>query len=358
MMTSTSSRRTWPAPCGRCVSTGREPRLTQRHLEAIGLPVWTNAEARLCQVRCSARAELPEIGAEARTSSRSRTGPLDPAANDAGDVSWKVPMVSVLFPGQMPGLGPHHWAAGARWLHRSLTKVRSSGPRGWALRCSSTWLTQVISSRGRGPRSSATPAERPSRRCCPPDKSRPSTSTARKWSATARKWSSTTSKNGPRYSSRSRSRGSVAARRKGCLLCNDPVARRASSVHAERQHECQLTQPPIVRAPGAYGQTGSTDVVRLLQMGEALRRASRRMTTPCSTPPATEQDHLSARGYRRETVCGAGGAGRLGGVEAGVRRPPDALLAHDARPVSARGARFGALSGRATEQCGSIMHRV
>jgi aminobenzoyl-glutamate utilization protein B len=34
------------------------------------------------------------------------------AANDAGDISWKVPMVKFYFPGSIPHINFHHWAAG------------------------------------------------------------------------------------------------------------------------------------------------------------------------------------------------------------------------------------------------------
>jgi aminobenzoyl-glutamate utilization protein B len=42
------------------------------------------------------------------------TGPAvqKAAANDAGDISWKVPMVKFYFPGSIPHVNFHHWAAG------------------------------------------------------------------------------------------------------------------------------------------------------------------------------------------------------------------------------------------------------
>ena len=35
------------------------------------------------------------------------------ASNDCGDVSWKVPMARLWFPGNVPGITYHHWSAGA-----------------------------------------------------------------------------------------------------------------------------------------------------------------------------------------------------------------------------------------------------
>src|SRR6202043_1123187 len=34
------------------------------------------------------------------------------AANDAGDISWKVPMAKFIFPGSLPHVNFHHWGAG------------------------------------------------------------------------------------------------------------------------------------------------------------------------------------------------------------------------------------------------------
>ena len=34
------------------------------------------------------------------------------AANDAGDISWKVPMVKLYFPATVPNISFHHWVAG------------------------------------------------------------------------------------------------------------------------------------------------------------------------------------------------------------------------------------------------------
>ena len=35
------------------------------------------------------------------------------ASNDCGDVSWKVPMARLWFPGNVPGITYHHWSAGS-----------------------------------------------------------------------------------------------------------------------------------------------------------------------------------------------------------------------------------------------------
>jgi aminobenzoyl-glutamate utilization protein B len=84
----------------------------QRNVERVGMPSWTEQEdafARSLQKQAGA----PEIGL--RTSADSLQGPAVQiaASNDCGDVSWKVPMGRIWFPGNVPHLPFHHWTAGA-----------------------------------------------------------------------------------------------------------------------------------------------------------------------------------------------------------------------------------------------------
>jgi aminobenzoyl-glutamate utilization protein B len=86
--------------------------LVQRNISLVGMPEWTEDEqrfARELQTRANAKAEglrrdlrLPKGEAVQKWS-----------ANDAGDVSWKVPMVKLYYPANVPNLSAHHWAAGA-----------------------------------------------------------------------------------------------------------------------------------------------------------------------------------------------------------------------------------------------------
>lgn len=84
----------------------------QRNIEAIGLPKWTEEEQALA-LALQKRAGVKEDGL--RHSPAALTGPSKqgPSSNDSGDVSWKVPMVRVQFPANVPGISYHHWAAGA-----------------------------------------------------------------------------------------------------------------------------------------------------------------------------------------------------------------------------------------------------
>lgn len=86
--------------------------VVQANIERIGMPAWTGEEQAFAR-ELQANAGVPAIGLTADFA------PLDgpvrqiPAANDAGDVSWVVPMGRVSFPGNVPNVPYHHWAAGA-----------------------------------------------------------------------------------------------------------------------------------------------------------------------------------------------------------------------------------------------------
>ena len=77
-------------------------RTIQRHIEAVGMPVWTEAEHDFARA-------LQKGAGKAQSGLRSEiaplTGPCEPimASNDCGDISWVVPMGRVWFPGNIPG---------------------------------------------------------------------------------------------------------------------------------------------------------------------------------------------------------------------------------------------------------------
>jgi aminobenzoyl-glutamate utilization protein B len=84
----------------------------QRNVEAVGMPAWTEEEQVFARA-LQRQANMPEIGL--RPAATPLTGPTAQiaASNDCGDVSWKVPMGRVWFPGNVPHLPFHHWTAGA-----------------------------------------------------------------------------------------------------------------------------------------------------------------------------------------------------------------------------------------------------
>jgi aminobenzoyl-glutamate utilization protein B len=84
----------------------------QKNVEAIGMPVWSEEEQSFAKA-LQKGAGVPVRGL--RTQVTPVEGPTRqiPASNDCGDVSWKVPMARVWFPGNVPNLAFHHWSAGA-----------------------------------------------------------------------------------------------------------------------------------------------------------------------------------------------------------------------------------------------------
>ena len=97
----------WPVRLNQTIAE-----VIQRNVEAIGMPHWTEQEhafARALQAKIGA----PEIGLRPATTPLTGPTPQIAASNDCGDVSWKVPMGRLWFPGNVPHLPFHHWSAGA-----------------------------------------------------------------------------------------------------------------------------------------------------------------------------------------------------------------------------------------------------
>jgi aminobenzoyl-glutamate utilization protein B len=86
--------------------------LVQDKIALVGMPEWTDEEQRFArELQTNAGVKPDGLVRE----SRIRRGQAEQkwSANDAGDVSWKVPMVKLYYPANVPHLAAHHWAAGA-----------------------------------------------------------------------------------------------------------------------------------------------------------------------------------------------------------------------------------------------------
>jgi aminobenzoyl-glutamate utilization protein B len=84
---------------------------TWRHIEAVGLPEWSDDDQAL------AMAVQMEVGSEPRglaTELGELRGPPDQpqsgGSDDIGDISWNVPTITLGFPSNIPGLPGHHWS--------------------------------------------------------------------------------------------------------------------------------------------------------------------------------------------------------------------------------------------------------
>ena len=96
----------WPVRGNRTLAE-----LFQREIEAVGQPEWTKEEDDLARA-VQAKAKVPVEGLKRSIDALKGPAVQKTAANDAGDISWKVPMVKFYFPGSIPHINFHHWAAG------------------------------------------------------------------------------------------------------------------------------------------------------------------------------------------------------------------------------------------------------
>jgi aminobenzoyl-glutamate utilization protein B len=95
------------------------------------MPEWSaddEALARTLQANASAkvdglRREIPPLG-ELKVPR--------PSANDAGDISWKVPMAKFYYPSNVPNINFHHWAAGVALAHSIAHKGAVAGSKAFA----------------------------------------------------------------------------------------------------------------------------------------------------------------------------------------------------------------------------------
>jgi aminobenzoyl-glutamate utilization protein B len=96
----------WPLRCNRTLAE-----LVQRQIEVVGVPAWTDAEQALARtLQENAKVKVEGL----RPDVKLMQGPAvqKAAANDAGDISWKVPMVKFYYPSNVPNIMSHHWGAG------------------------------------------------------------------------------------------------------------------------------------------------------------------------------------------------------------------------------------------------------
>jgi aminobenzoyl-glutamate utilization protein B len=96
----------WPVRGNRTLAE-----LVQREIECVGMPDWTLAEDELARA-VQAKANVAVEGLKRSIEPLKGPAVQKPAANDAGDISWKVPMVKFYFPANIPNVNAHHWAAG------------------------------------------------------------------------------------------------------------------------------------------------------------------------------------------------------------------------------------------------------
>jgi aminobenzoyl-glutamate utilization protein B len=96
----------WPVRGNRTLAE-----LVEREIELVGLPRWSKEEDELARA-LQAKINVQVEGLASKYVPMKGPAVQKAAANDAGDVSWKVPMVKLYFPATVPNINFHHWAAG------------------------------------------------------------------------------------------------------------------------------------------------------------------------------------------------------------------------------------------------------
>ncbi|HMN90578.1 MAG TPA: amidohydrolase, partial [Saprospiraceae bacterium] len=83
------------------------------NIKQVGLPVWSETDQTLAKAlqqevnapndTAGLAVKLDSLGLPVRT-------PVSGGSDDIGDISWKLPTVTLGFPSNIPGLQGHHWS--------------------------------------------------------------------------------------------------------------------------------------------------------------------------------------------------------------------------------------------------------
>jgi aminobenzoyl-glutamate utilization protein B len=83
------------------------------NIKEVGLPTWTEDEqllAKAVQREVNSRRDTTGLAIELDTIRMPRAEPRSGGSDDIGDISWKVPTVTMRYPANIPGLQGHHWS--------------------------------------------------------------------------------------------------------------------------------------------------------------------------------------------------------------------------------------------------------
>ncbi len=83
-----------------------------QNIREIGLPGWSSADQELAMAlqREVGSHDTSGLAVELDTLSAPRQGFVSGGSDDIGDISWKLPTVTLRFPSNIPGLQGHHWS--------------------------------------------------------------------------------------------------------------------------------------------------------------------------------------------------------------------------------------------------------
>jgi aminobenzoyl-glutamate utilization protein B len=94
----------WPYNANKALSE-----LLDKNIQAVGMPQWSDADKAFAAAFQKAMNAQP-TGLATRPAAN-RGDAQGSSSNDAGDVTWNVPMARMAFPAQVSGATTHHWTA-------------------------------------------------------------------------------------------------------------------------------------------------------------------------------------------------------------------------------------------------------
>ena len=83
------------------------------NIKEVGLPEWTEDEqmlAKAVQREVNSTRDTTGLAMELDTIGLPIIEPKSGGSDDIGDISWKVPTVTMRYPANIPGLQGHHWS--------------------------------------------------------------------------------------------------------------------------------------------------------------------------------------------------------------------------------------------------------
>jgi len=83
------------------------------NIKQVGLPTWSEADqtlAKALQKEVEAPNDTAGLAVKLDTIDLPAISPISGGSDDIGDISWKLPTVTLRFPSNIPGLQGHHWS--------------------------------------------------------------------------------------------------------------------------------------------------------------------------------------------------------------------------------------------------------
>ena len=83
------------------------------NIKKVGLPTWSEADqtlARAIQKEVKSPRDTTGLPSKLDTLGQPLRNPISGGSDDIGDISWKLPTITLGYPSNIPGLPGHHWA--------------------------------------------------------------------------------------------------------------------------------------------------------------------------------------------------------------------------------------------------------